>query len=251
MSAVRQFKRAQNGAIIDNLAAKYGLTHEEAEDTVQTAVPVLTRAVQANIQSKQGLEELLRALASGHHAKYFEDATTLGDPATVSDGEAILRHMLGSDRQARALQTQTQYATGIGGDILEQILPQLASILMGMIFKNGGPEIGRQFGRDTISRVPDIDGFPRMPDTSGGTSYRRDDVAPPKWDQPAPYGEIAKEVEKRGRAPGGFSGGIRDAIGRSLGGRGGGILGWVVKFIVLRYGWRIFRAVIAMFLGRR
>ncbi|MEO0618842.1 MAG: DUF937 domain-containing protein [Pseudomonadota bacterium] len=251
MSAYEQLTRAQNGQVIDNLAAQFGLSHAETEDAIREMLPVLTRAVQANIQTKRGLQSLIRALGSGHHARYYDDPATIGAEETLADGRAIARHMLGSDRQVRALETQAQYATGLGGGILEQILPHLASILMGMIFKRGGPEIGREFNRGGYSRTPDIQGFPRMPDTGGGGGYRRNDVPEPEYDAPAPYDEIANELDRRGRNPGGFTGGIRDAIGKSLGGRGGGIMGWIIKFVVLRYGWRILRGVIAAFLGRR
>jgi len=249
--------QAQNGQVIDNLAQQFGLSPDQVEDAVQTVLPVLTRSVQTNIQSKQGLESLLRALSSGHHARYYEDPSTIGDPAAAQDGEAILGHMLGSERQKRALATQASYATGIGGALLEQILPYIANILMGMIFKNGGPSIGREFGGGGggYSRAPDIKGFPRMPDTGGSGGNWQGDYTPQDMNteqyQPVPYDDIADEVSNRRRGPGGFTGGIRDAIGGMLGGKTSGIVGYIIKFIVLRFGWRILRGIIGMVLGGR
>ena len=126
MSPFDMLSQAQNGQVIGNIAQQFGLSSEQAEDAVRTMLPVLTRSINTNIQSRSGLESLLRALGSGRHERYFDDASTLNDPTTVADGEAILRHILGSDRQTRALATQASYATGIGGGLLEQLLPHLA-----------------------------------------------------------------------------------------------------------------------------
>lgn len=256
MSPFEMLAKAQNGQVITNIAEQFGLSPEQAEDAVKTMLPVLTRSVNANIQSKQGLESLLRALGSGRHERYYDDPATLADQSTVADGEAILGHILGSDRQKRALATQASYATGIGGALLEQLLPHLAKILMGMLFKNGGTSIGREFGGGGggYSPAPDIQGFPRMPDTGSGNSdwgdYTPQETAEQRH-EPAPYDEIANEVSNRSRLPGGFSGGIRDAIGSMLGGKTSGILGYIIKFVALRFGWRILRGIVGAFLGGR
>ncbi len=258
MSPFEMLTQAQNGQVIGNIANQFGLSQEQTEDAIRTVLPVLTRSVNTNIQSKQGLESLLRALASGKHERYFDDPEAALDPSTQEDGQAILRHMLGSERQSRALATQASYATGIGGGLLEQLLPVLAKIIMGMLFKNGGPSIGREFGGGSgdYSRAPDIKGFPRMPDTGGSGSgsnwgdYAPQDIETPQQ-QRVPYDEIADEVANRGPLPGGFSGGIRDAIGGMLGGKTSGIFGYIIKFIVLRFGWRILRGIVGMVLGGR
>ena len=256
MSPFDMLAQAQNGQVVQNLAQQFGLSQEQTEDAIQTMLPVLTKSINANIQTRDGLASLLRALASGKHEKYYDDPAALTDPSSIADGNAILGHILGSDRQTRTLATQASYATGIGGGLIEQLLPQLAKILMGMLFKNGGPSIGRQFndnGRG-YSRAPDIAGFPRMPDTGGGNiewgDYTPQETQTPKT-APVPYDDIADEVSNRGRAPGGFSGGIRDAIGGMLGGRTSGVFGHIIKFIVLRYGWKILRGIIGGFLGGR
>lgn len=260
MSPFDMLAQAQNGQVIDNLAQQFGLSGEQAEDAVRTMLPVLTRSINANIQSRDGLADLLRALGSGRHEKYFDDASAAMDPATEEDGRAILGHILGSDRQSRALATQASYATGIGGSLLEQFLPVLAKILMGMLFKNGGPSIGREFGGGGggYSRAPDIKGFPRMPDIGGSGTNGSDDWADYSSQEdygaerePVPYEEIADEVSNRSRFPGGFSGGVRDAIGGMLGGKTSGIMGWIIKFVVLKFGWRILRGVVGAFLGGR
>lgn len=267
MSPYDRLAAAQNGQVLDNLAQQFGLSQEQTADAVRTMLPTLTRAVQANIQTKNGLESLLRALSSGRHERYFDDPGIVGDPAVADDGRAILGHMLGSERNSRALATQASYATGIGGVLLEQLLPYLASILMGMLFKDGGANIEDILRRmpqggggggglgDILNRLPgggsndvDTSGFPKMPDTSGSTGGG-DYVPQPS--QPIPYEEIANEVSRRGPLPGGFNGGIRDAIGSALGSRVGGIMGWIIKFVALRYGWRILRGIIGMFLGGR
>ncbi len=250
MSPFDLLAQGQNGQLIGNLARQFGLSDAQAEDAVRTMLPTLNRAVQTNIQSKSGLESLLRALSSGKHQRYYDDPGTIGDPDAVADGRAILGHMLGSERQTRALARQASYATGIGGSILEKILPQLASILMGMIFKQGGGSIQRKF-----DRMPDTQGFPGMPDTGGGSlgGGRDTTYSPREYEapEPFPYEDVAEEVSRRSPLPGGFSTSIRDAIGGMLGGKTSGIIGHIIKFVVLRFGWKIVRGIIGAVLGGR
>lgn len=239
----------QNGRMIENMASRFGLSEAQAEDAVRTMLPTLNRAVQTNIQTKSGLESLLRALSSGHHERYYDDPGTFSDTAVASDGRAILGHILGTPRQTRALAKQASYATGIGGALLEQILPYLASVLMGMIFKQGGSSIRRKFDRG-----PDIQGFPGMPDTGGNArGGGGDSYSPQEYEAPEqfPYEDMADEVSRRSPLPGGFSTTIRDAIGGILGGKASGIAGYIIKFIVLRFGWRIVRSIIGAVLGGR
>ncbi len=55
-------------------------------------------------------------------------------PGGVADGNGILGHLFGSKEVSRAVADHAAQATGIGQDILKQMLPALASMVMGGLF---------------------------------------------------------------------------------------------------------------------
>jgi hypothetical protein len=74
-------------------------------------------------------------MASGQHAKYFEDASRAFSPQGVDEGNGILGHLFGSKDLSRAVAAQAAQATGIGQQLLQQMLPVIASMVMGGLFK--------------------------------------------------------------------------------------------------------------------
>jgi hypothetical protein len=53
----------------------------------------------------------------------------------VSDGNAILGHILGSKDVSRAVATRASAQTGIGEDALKKLLPLAATLVMGSLSK--------------------------------------------------------------------------------------------------------------------
>jgi hypothetical protein len=77
----------------------------------------------------------MTALASGQHGQYFDNASRAFSPAGMADGNGILGHLFGSKDLSRAVASQAAQATGIGQDVLQQMLPAIAAMLMGGLFK--------------------------------------------------------------------------------------------------------------------
>jgi hypothetical protein len=64
-----------------------------------------------------------------------EDPSTLQGQETVSDGNAILGHILGSKDVSRAVASRASAQTGIGEDVLKKLLPVAATLVMGALAK--------------------------------------------------------------------------------------------------------------------
>jgi hypothetical protein len=56
-------------------------------------------------------------------------------PAGMADGNGILGHLFGSKDLSRAVAAQAAQATGIGQQVLQQMLPAIAAMIMGGMFK--------------------------------------------------------------------------------------------------------------------
>jgi hypothetical protein len=94
-----------------------------------------SQGLKRNASDPYGVAGFLNAMASGQHAKYFEDAQKAFAPQGVAEGNGILGHLFGSKDLSRAVAAQAAQATGIGQDVLKQMLPVIASMIMGGLFK--------------------------------------------------------------------------------------------------------------------
>lgn len=126
---------AQNGNALDQIARQFNLSQQQTQDAMEALLPAFSQGLKRNASTPNDLGSFLTALASGQHAKYFEDATNAFSPQGMQDGNGILGHLFGSKDLSRAVAQQASQATGIGQDILKQMLPVLASMIMGGLFK--------------------------------------------------------------------------------------------------------------------
>lgn len=126
---------ARNGKAFDQIASQFGLSRQQAQEAVEALLPAFSQGLKRNASSPYDLGAFLSALSSGQHAKYFEDAANAFSAQGMEEGNGILGHLFGSKELSRAVAAQASQATGIGQDILKQMLPALASMIMGGLFK--------------------------------------------------------------------------------------------------------------------
>jgi hypothetical protein len=138
----------QNSGAVQQLAAQFGLRPEQAQAAMSVLLPLVTAGVQREAQAK-GTDGLAAALAKGQHEKYLSEPAALADPATVTDGNAILGHIFGSKDVSRQVATNAAQKTGIDPALLKKMLPVVAAIAMGAIArrsKSAGPAAGAGAG---------------------------------------------------------------------------------------------------------
>lgn len=126
---------AQNGQGMDQLAKQFGLSQQQAQSAVEALMPAFSQGLKRNASDPYGVGAFMSALASGQHAKYFEDASNAFSPQGVQEGNGILGHLFGSKDLSRAVAAQASQATGLGQQTLQQMLPVIASMVMGGLFK--------------------------------------------------------------------------------------------------------------------
>jgi hypothetical protein len=127
--------QAQNGNGMQALAQQYGLSMQQTQAAVAALLPAFSQGLQRNTADPYGLGAFMTAMASGQHAKYFEDATWAFSPQGVDEGNGILGHLFGSKDLSRAVASQAAQASGVNQQILQQMLPAIASMVMGGLFK--------------------------------------------------------------------------------------------------------------------
>ena len=129
-------RNAQGGQAIDNLAAQFNITAEEADAAVKAIVPALSEGFLKQTQHPLGIGSFIGALGEGQHLAAFTDPAAAQDLATAQKGGDILSQVLGSDSAREEIALRASSATGISSDILTQMLPVIASMIFGGLTKS-------------------------------------------------------------------------------------------------------------------
>ncbi|MDP2733486.1 MAG: DUF937 domain-containing protein, partial [Hoeflea sp.] len=126
---------AQNGDAMRAMAKQFGLNESQMDQAMAALMPAFSAGLKRNASNPMDMSNFLTALAGGNHAQYFENMQTAFSPQGREEGNGILGHLFGSKEVSRAVAAQAEAATGIGQEIYKQMLPVLASSIMGGLFK--------------------------------------------------------------------------------------------------------------------
>jgi hypothetical protein len=129
------FRQAQGGAAFDNLARAYGLTPEQLRAMTAALTPAFAQGVQRQAQSDEAARRFTELFQTEAYARAFEAQAAALDPATRGAGENALDALFGSKEVSRAVAAQASAASGVQAKIIREVLPVLASILMGGFMK--------------------------------------------------------------------------------------------------------------------
>lgn len=125
---------AGGGGAIQQIGQRFGLSEEQTGSALGQLVPALMAGLQQNA-SQGGIESLLGALGSGNHSQYLDEPERLAQDATTQEGNSILGHIFGSKDVSRAVANRASEQTGIGADVIKQMLPVVATMVMGGLSK--------------------------------------------------------------------------------------------------------------------
>lgn len=135
LSLYDMMMQAQNGNAVETMARQFGLAQEQAAKAVAALMPAFSEGFKRNAANPYDMAAFMKALTTGGHAQYFEDISKAFTPQGLAEGNGILGHLFGNKDVSRAIAAQAAQMTGIGQEIYKQMLPVMASTLMGGIFK--------------------------------------------------------------------------------------------------------------------
>lgn len=123
-----------NNLPIEQIAAQFGIDPDTAKSAVQGALPALIGGLNANAQDEAGAEALSQALAK-HDSSLIEGGVDL-DQVDVADGEKILGHVFGDNRdQVASKLSDAPQLGGIGGMDMSKLMAMLAPVVMSFLTK--------------------------------------------------------------------------------------------------------------------
>lgn len=134
--------QAGDGRAIELLARQYRLTQEQAQLAADALLPAFREGLRRNASDPYGMGGLMAQMASGQHARFFEDAARAFAPEGKKEGDDILGQLFGSPDISRAVAAQAAQATGIAQETLKAMLPSMAAMLMGGLGKQATGELG-------------------------------------------------------------------------------------------------------------
>jgi hypothetical protein len=173
--------KAQNGQGMELLARQFNLNQQQTQLAMEALLPAFSEGLKRNTSDPMGMGGFLQAMGSGNHSKYFEDASKAFSQGGVADGNGILGHLFGSKDVSRAVAAQAASATGIGQEILKQMLPVIASMVMGGLFKQS---TGQMQGAAGMGTNPIGDIIEQMMKQGMGAGREQQAPAPSPMDNP-------------------------------------------------------------------
>jgi len=136
---------------VNEISAKFGLSEEQAIEAMTALIPAFSEGLKRQTSTAQGAAGLIEALSSGQHQIYVDDPRTAVSADGIKDGNAILGHLFGNKDVSRAVAGQAAAFTGIGASIFKSLLPVIANMVMGSLFK--GSTGGRGSGGGLLGKI--------------------------------------------------------------------------------------------------
>lgn len=119
-----------NKDMMEGIGKKSGVDPNQVDKLINMGLPTIMKAMKGNISDQKGAESLLNALKQ-HEDDDVEEM--IKDPSKINmkDGEKILGHILSGKKDN--VKNNLAKETGLKGEQVNDILSQLAPLLMGTL----------------------------------------------------------------------------------------------------------------------
>ncbi len=289
MNILDILRHADGGGAVKSLAQTYGIAPAAAEAVLGSVVPQLSQRIERNTLSRGGVADLVGAIGEAARHDYLSNPQALASEAVKQDGIAFLDQILWSKDRSRSVAHAAAQSSGVSEALIKQMLPAIAAMMMGGLAKGAAGGLGDILSK--IPGLPGgglpgggLGGAPRTAPSGGGGSWGRgtDSLPAPgggdfSGQSPLPipgnaprggggvqnpYDDLSDIIRRGGQpAPSGGGAGqegggalsniIRAILGAILGFQSRGLLSWIIRYVVVRYGANILRSLLSILLGRR
>jgi len=129
------------GGIVNHFASQFGINGDQAASALKTIVPALAGGMQEKLSSG-GSSTLSNLLSSGTLSQFAEDPAAAASPAGVEQGRSLLSSIFGGQDLTHLTSTIAE-KTGLGGSVIGNMLPAVATLLGGFLAKETGGSEGK------------------------------------------------------------------------------------------------------------
>lgn len=143
---------SQNGEAFSQLQNQFGLNPAQAESALEAMLPAFSTGLKRNTAQPMDMGAFMQSLSTGQHARYIDDSMAAFSSNGIQEGNGILGHLFGSKDISRAVASQASQVSGVGEDIIRKMLPVVASMVMGGLFKQSTGQV-QNFGNTSASNL--------------------------------------------------------------------------------------------------
>ena len=140
-------RESGQGTGLAALSRLYGLDQTQTSRAIEALLPAFTLAFQRLALNPVAFGDLLRAVGSGTYAPFFDNP---GQSQAAKQGAAVLDQLFRSPEGARQVAAQAASLTGVGMQVMQQMMPVLAATIVGGMFRaasvEGFADLLRQWG---------------------------------------------------------------------------------------------------------
>ena len=123
---------AQGGQGVNNLASQFGLSPEQAQAAINAMMPAFSQGLQGAMVNPGAMGSILSQMASGAHIPSYTGAAA----PTSAPGGDVMGSIFGNPQVMGQLSQQVSQMSGVNPQVLQQMMPAVASILMGGLAHN-------------------------------------------------------------------------------------------------------------------
>ena len=227
---------------LTRLSQGLDLTPEQTLAVVNAVEPEIRHYLEGRTLSRGGLADVVTIMGNDAQRVFLDPETDLASDDAIARGNHLLDEIWQTKYRSRLVADRAAAETGVPADKIRRLLPRIANLTFAALATETQPAFDEVFTRFT--------GFPTnagankgfgpgqsplpLPDDNwgGNTRNRYDDLSDVLRRQggpvkPNPLWSIAREI-----------------IGAVLGFRSNSVVGYIIRLLVYRYGWRIVRAVL-------
>jgi hypothetical protein len=127
---------AQGGNAYNNIANQFGIGPDQAQRAVEALIPAFSAGLQQQTQTMEGWQNILASLGQAQNSAEFFDSDGDGIPDHLEqEGQNALGTMFGTPETTQAIAQQAAQFAGLPASMIQQMLPIIASMVMGGLFK--------------------------------------------------------------------------------------------------------------------
>jgi len=222
MNLYEMMLQAQNGQAMQNLARQYGLSQQQTQDAIDALLPAFSMGLQRKTQDPYAFGSLAQMMTASPFGRIFDaDGDGIPDNARTA-GNDVLSQLFGSKEVSNAVAAQAAASSGVAQAVLKQMLPVIASMVMGGLSKSmnsqGMGGIFGQFAEMMRGQMPGMQPTPAPQQASPVNPFD------------AVLGGLFGQEQGKGQTPGGgpFGGGQMPGGQVDMGQMGGGLLGQIL-----------------------
>lgn len=159
MSIVTEIlESAQGGQLVENLAQNFGLSPEQTRSAIEALTPALALGLHNAVSQPDVLGKVVDGLVHPTHLAAYDDPTVAHGEDAGALGQEVVAQLFGSGSAAGQVAQIAARDAGLRPDILSRLLPVLASVVLGGLFKGFnsqglGPILGQIVGGGGLGSI--------------------------------------------------------------------------------------------------